>query len=109
MASKTGSAQVVGAQVSTSWFASYAPANDPKYAVIMMVTQGGTGSGTSGPSVRNIYEKLFGVQGSSIDPNRSVLVGDSPQEALPAVGADGMPVMPKGKRSGFGTGGIPLE
>ena len=109
VASKTGSAQVVGAQVSTSWFASYAPANDPKYAVVMMVTQGGTGSGTSGPSVRNIYEKLFGVRGSTVDPSASVLVGAAPEDGLPKVGSDGMPVMPKGKKSGFGPGGIPLE
>lgn len=109
VASKTGSAQVVGAQVSTSWFASYAPANDPKYAIVMMVTQGGTGSGTSGPSVRNIYERLFGVKGSSVNPSDSVLVGNAPQQNLPKVGPDGMPVMPKGKKSGFGPGGVRLE
>jgi penicillin-binding protein 2 len=109
VASKTGSAQVVGAQVSTSWFASYAPANDPKYAIVMMVTQGGTGSGTSGPSVRRIYEKLFGVRGGSVNPEDSVLIGASPQRELPKVGPDGMPIMPKGKKSGFGSEGVPLE
>ncbi|MFA7322881.1 MAG: penicillin-binding protein 2, partial [Candidatus Nanopelagicales bacterium] len=68
VASKTGSAQVTGSKTSTSWFASYAPANDPKYAVVMMVTEGGTGSKTSGPSVRRIYEALFGVSGRSVNP-----------------------------------------
>ena len=109
IASKTGSAQVVGAQVSTSWFASYAPANDPKYAIVMMVTQGGTGSGTSGPSVRNIYERIFGVTGNTVNPADSVLIGRGPQEVLPTIGSDGMPVMPKGKKSGFGPGGVRLE
>ena len=42
--SKTGSAEVYGKQ-STSWVASY----DKNYVVLMMVSQAGTGSGTSGP------------------------------------------------------------
>ena len=41
---KTGSAEVYGKQ-STSWVATY----DENYVVVMMVSQGGTGSGTSGP------------------------------------------------------------
>lgn len=95
IASKTGSAQVTGNKVSTSWFASYAPAKNPRYAVVMMVTQGGTGSKTSGPSVRKIYEALFGVSGSSVRPQRSVLVGGVPRKALPKVRADGTPVAPQ--------------
>ncbi|MDP2014295.1 MAG: penicillin-binding protein 2 [Actinomycetota bacterium] len=100
VASKTGSAQVTGSKVSTSWFASYAPANNPKYAVVMMVTQGGTGSKTSGPSVRNIYEGLFGVNGRSVNPANSVLVGGQPRAELPKVRSDGTPVELKGKQSG---------
>lgn len=100
VASKTGSAQVTNSDVSTSWFASYAPANKPRYAVIMMVTEGGTGSKTSGPSVRKIYEALFGVNGSSVNPNRSVLVGGAPKADLPAIRSDGTPVAPKGKAAG---------
>ncbi len=89
VASKTGSAQVTGDKASTSWFASYAPANKPKYAVVMMVTQGGTGSGTSGPSVRKIYEALFGVG------RPSVFEGGVPSDALPVIREDGTPVTPK--------------
>jgi len=100
VASKTGSAQVTGDKASTSWFASYAPANDPKYAIVMMVTEGGTGSKTSGPSVRKIYEALFGVNGTSVNSRNSVLVGGAPLASLPAVRPDGTPVTPKGKRSG---------
>ena len=33
------------------------------YVVVMMVSQGGTGSGTSGPAIRKIYETLYGVKG----------------------------------------------
>jgi penicillin-binding protein 2 len=93
VATKTGTGQVANKQ-STSWFASYAPANDPKYAVVMMVSQGGYGVTTSGPSVRKIYEKIFGVKGMSVDPARSVLVGGAPEQKLPTIGADGTPVYP---------------
>ena len=101
VASKTGSAQVTGSKVSTSWFASYAPADRPRYAVVMMVTQGGTGSKTSGPSVRRIYEALFGVSGGTVDPDRSVLVGGAPKRALPKIREDGTPVTPAGRASGL--------
>ena len=100
VASKTGSAQVTGDKVSTSWFASYAPANDPQYAVVMMVTQGGTGSKTAAPSVRKIYEEIFGVRGSDIDPRRSVLIGGEPMRDLPVIRPDGTPVVPLGEDSG---------
>jgi len=100
VASKTGSAQVTGDKASTSWFASYAPANDPKYAVVMMVTEGGTGSKTSGPSVRKIYEALFGVRGSSVNPARSVLVGEGPLSDLPPVRPDGTVAIAKGAGTG---------
>lgn len=101
VASKTGSAQVTGDKVSTSWFASYAPADDPKYAVVMMVTQGGTGSKTSGPSVRKIYEALFGVEGSDVDPRKSVLIDGEPSRDLPVIREDGTPVVPLGEDSGL--------
>ena len=60
--SKTGSAEVHGKQ-STSWVASY----DKKYVVLMMVTQAGTGSGTSGPAVRKIWEALYGIHGMNVN------------------------------------------
>ncbi len=55
---KTGSAEVYGKQ-STSWVATY----DENYVVVMMVSQAGTGSGTSGPAVRKIWESLYGIDG----------------------------------------------
>ena len=94
IAGKTGSAQVSGKQA-TSWFASFAPADRPRYAVVMMVTQGGTGAGTSAPSVRGIYEALFGVAGGTVDPARSVLSGGAPTEGLPPLdGTAGAPAAP---------------
>ncbi len=94
IATKTGTGQVTGKQ-STSWFASYAPTTGkPKYAVVMMVSQGGYGVTTSGPSVANIYRAIFGVKGQSVDPARSVLVGGTPMTTLPTIKADGTPVYP---------------
>jgi hypothetical protein len=66
----------------------------------LVVAQGGTGSKTSGPSVRKIYEALFGVSGSTVDASRSVLVGGKPREALPVFRPDGTPVGPPGKEAG---------
>ena len=63
--SKTGSAEVYGKQ-GTSWLASC----DGQYVVIAMVSQGGTGSGTSGPAVRKIWETLYGVRGSGSSRTR---------------------------------------
>ena len=66
----------------------------------MMVTEGGTGSKTSGPSVRRIYESLFGVTNGVVDPSRSVLIGGEPQAALPVIASDGTVTGPTGKKAG---------
>jgi penicillin-binding protein 2 len=60
VAGKTGTAERPGFQ-STSWFSSFAPANDPRYAVVVMVEEGGYGSQTAAPIARHIYEHLFGL------------------------------------------------
>lgn len=82
--SKTGSAEVYGKQ-STSWVASY----DDRYAVVMMVSQGGTGSGTSGPAIRKIWETLYGVRGDQVVPAKAALPGAEPPAGLPVFAADG--------------------
>ena len=66
---------------STSWVASY----DKNYVVMMMVTQAGTGSGTSGPAVRKIWEALYGVKGMEVNTDKAALPG-----AKPPVGAAGV-------------------
>jgi penicillin-binding protein 2 len=93
VASKTGTAEVFGKQ-STSWFATFAPANKPEYAVVMMVSQGGTGSGVSGPSVAALYKTLFGVSGPRVDLAKAAPPGGRPTAALPRVRPDGTVVAP---------------
>ncbi len=81
---KTGTAEVFGrnpngsAKDDTSWFASYGPTEDPTYAVVMMVSQGGFGASTSGLGVRDIYSTLFGVTGNRVDPNKAVFPNGVP-------------------------------
>jgi penicillin-binding protein 2 len=89
---KTGSAEVYGKQ-STSWVATY----DENYVVIMMVSQGGTGSGTSGPGVRAIWEALYGVSGQDVDPANAAIPGTTPPASLPTFMDDGS-ILPPGRK-----------
>ena len=88
---KTGTGQVQGrnangsAKDPTSWFASYAPSNKPEYAVVMMVSQGGYGAGTSAVGVKDIYNALFGVTGNTVDPKNSVFPTGKPPTGLPVI------------------------
>ena len=58
IAGKSGTAQVAG-KSDYAWYASYAPADNPKYVVLVMIEQGGGGSTSAAPTVRKIYESLF--------------------------------------------------
>jgi penicillin-binding protein 2 len=57
---KTGTAEVYGKD-DTSWFASFAPAQNPRFVVVVMVSQGGQGAQTAAPAAREIYEGIFGL------------------------------------------------
>jgi penicillin-binding protein 2 len=92
VAAKTGTAEVYG-KAPTSVFATYAPATKPRYAVVMMISQGGTGSGISGPSVAAIYKALYGVgKDGKADLHKGILPGGHPPTTLPKVRADGIVV-----------------
>ena len=90
--SKTGSAEVYGKQT-TSWVASYSD----DYVVVMMVSQGGTGSGTSGPAVRAIWEALYGVEGETVNPGQAAIPGTVPPRELPNFMDDGS-ILPPTRR-----------
>ena len=62
VAGKTGTAQVFGRN-STSNFASFAPCNNPKYVVVMMIPDSGFGADVSGPAVRQIWDAIYGLEG----------------------------------------------
>ena len=88
---KTGTAQVFGRNANgslkadTSWFASFGPTQNPRYAVVMMVSQGGFGASVSGVGVRKIYETLFGVTGSRVDPAKAIFPDGKPPVKLPKI------------------------
>jgi penicillin-binding protein 2 len=58
---KTGTAEIeVGGRIAdkTTWFASYAPADRPRFAVVVMVESGASGGGTCAPIAGRIYQAL---------------------------------------------------
>ncbi|HSO64285.1 MAG TPA: penicillin-binding protein 2 [Ornithinibacter sp.] len=61
VAGKTGTGEVAGKR-DTSWFASYAPANDPRWVVSVVVSQGGPGASTAAPVARAVHETLRGLR-----------------------------------------------
>ncbi len=60
VAGKTGTAEVSGKD-DYAWFAAYAPANEPRYAVSVVIEQGGHGGSVAGPAAREILAALLGL------------------------------------------------
>ena len=60
-ASKSGTAQSSdnGKKSNNSWVMSFAPYQNPKYAVCILVQNGGSGGGVCGPLVNLVYRGLF--------------------------------------------------
>ncbi|MGB7340037.1 MAG: penicillin-binding transpeptidase domain-containing protein [Phototrophicaceae bacterium] len=56
---KTGTAQASGDQFPYSWFASYAPADTPEIAVVVMIENAGDGSAIAAPITRQILEYYY--------------------------------------------------
>ncbi len=79
--------------------ASRAPRGSPPttsdYVVVMMVSQGGTGSGTSGPAIRTIWEALYGVKGDDGASRRRRDPGRDPAGRLPVFAEDGSILPPR--------------
>jgi penicillin-binding protein 2 len=61
VASKSGTAQVTefGKLSNTSWIMSFAPYENPKYAICIMVQNGQSGGAVCGPLVNLVYRGLF--------------------------------------------------
>lgn len=59
VAGKSGTAQVAGKD-DMAWFVGFAPANNPKYCVAVVVEQGGHGGSVAGPAARQILAALLG-------------------------------------------------
>jgi penicillin-binding protein 2 len=64
VAGKTGTSEVHGKQPH-SWFAAYAPADDPEFVVVAVVEEGGHGSQVAAPIVRRMLEGLLDLEPSA--------------------------------------------
>lgn len=63
VAGKTGTAEVTNRQ-DYSWFAAMTSANGESHVIVALIEQGGHGSTTAAPIVRNIIEGIYGLQRS---------------------------------------------
>jgi penicillin-binding protein 2 len=73
---KTGTAEIEenGRTVEyITWFTSFAPYENPRWAVVAMVEGGGSGGGTCAPVVRQVYQALERQAGLGAPPPAGVL------------------------------------
>ena len=62
VAGKTGTAEVGGPDTAPhSWFASYAPANAPEIAMVVIVENAGEGASVAAPLTRQVVEAYYGL------------------------------------------------
>ncbi|WP_067963924.1 penicillin-binding protein 2 [Nocardiopsis trehalosi] len=80
IAGKTGTATLLGRHES-AWFASFAPADDPRFAVVVLISQGGTGGAMAAPVARDIYDGIYGFPPKSDGAPPESERGDAPGEA----------------------------
>jgi len=60
VAAKTGTSEVLGKQ-NFSWVASFSPVKDPKFVVVVMVEEGGSGGGVAARIARQVYDYLYKI------------------------------------------------
>jgi penicillin-binding protein 2 len=68
VAGKTGTAQVKSPGSNyrrVTWFDSYGPYEDPRYVVVVMVEDGGSGGLTCAPVARKIYQAIVAEEQSA--------------------------------------------
>jgi len=61
VAGKTGTAETPRGS-DHSWYASYAPADHPRYVVVVLIEHGGFGAQAAAPAAKEIYSALFHVR-----------------------------------------------
>lgn len=66
VAAKTGTAQVAQRQ-NFSWFAAFAPAENPQIVVVALVEEAGTGAQIAAPIVRRVLEAKFGLPAGNFE------------------------------------------
>ncbi len=71
IAGKTGTAQWGNGQPTHAWFAGFAPYDDPKIVVVVMIEAGGEGTTAAAPVARDIMEAWLREQNVPAMPGRS--------------------------------------
>jgi penicillin-binding protein 2 len=94
VAGKTGTAQLFGKNA-TSVFASFAPCNNPKYVVLVMVPDSGYGADVAAPAVRAIWDDIYGLEG-----HKAALPGGQVPSSLPQITSTGVIKAPAGYNGG---------
>jgi penicillin-binding protein 2 len=72
IAGKTGTAESGQSRQPFAWFAAYnpQPVEGRQYVVVVIVEEGGSGSQTAAPIARRIFENLFSLRSTAIQPGR---------------------------------------
>jgi penicillin-binding protein 2 len=83
VAGKTGTSQSFG-QNASSVFASFAPCQNPKYVVLVMIPHAGYGADAAAPAVRQIWDYLYGLE-----KHPAAMSGGQFPSKLPAIGSQG--------------------
>jgi penicillin-binding protein 2 len=94
VAGTTGTAQLFGRNA-TSVFASFAPCDNPKYVVLVMVPDSGYGADVAAPAVRQIWDDIYGLEG-----HQAALPGGRLPSSLPQITSTGAIVAPAGYHGG---------
>ena len=90
VAGKTGTAQLFGKNA-TSVFASFAPCDNPKYVVVVMVPNSGYGADVAAPAVRQIWDDIYGLEGQ-----QAAVPGGHVPSSLPQITSTGTIDAPAG-------------
>ena len=61
IAGKTGTAQI-GGDDTHAWFTSFAPYDDPKIVLTILIEKGGEGSAAAVPVAKEVYKYYFGIE-----------------------------------------------
>jgi cell division protein FtsI/penicillin-binding protein 2 len=61
IAGKTGSAEVPGSNKTHSWFAAYAPTDNPEIVVVVLAEKAGHGGTIAAPIAKKIFEGYFNI------------------------------------------------
>jgi penicillin-binding protein 2 len=94
VAGKTGTAQLFGKNA-TSVFVSFAPCQDPKYVVVVMVPDSGYGADVAAPAVRQIWDGIYGLEG-----HKAAVPGGQLPSSLPLITSTGVIKAPAGYTGG---------